>query len=119
MQSDLDFLNSLSLSDPPPSQPPTILSPFSDLPVTSTGEIDLSSLDEADVEDLLRRMEDAESAADGLESRLDNLLGTLDGLLGVLEDKEDDAGAIDPEEELGAAKENGEDSGEPKGEAKE
>ena len=102
---DLEFLNSLSL-DPtsaPPSAPApasitfTELSPFSDLPTTETGELDLSALDEADVDELLRRMEDAETAADGLESRLDGLLSTLDGMLGVLGEGTDEAGAVKAE----------------------
>ncbi|KAL8284026.1 hypothetical protein RQP46_005139 [Phenoliferia psychrophenolica] len=110
VQSDLDFLNSLSL-DPTPQAPSSTspnpsstlpeFSPFSDLPTTATGELDLTALDEADVEDLLRRMEEAESAADGIESRLDGLLSTLDGMLGVLEEGEDDAGAVAEDEKLG------------------
>ncbi|KAM0753849.1 hypothetical protein T439DRAFT_164850 [Meredithblackwellia eburnea MCA 4105] len=97
-QSDLDFLNSLSLSSTP-SRPAatdtntdtttvnpisTVLSPFSDLPTDENGELDLSALQDSDVDDLLRRMDEAESAADGLEGRLDSLLGTLDGMLGAL-----------------------------------
>ncbi|KAK4700775.1 hypothetical protein P7C70_g5469, partial [Phenoliferia sp. Uapishka_3] len=107
VQSDLDFLNSLSLNPTSTvssaSAPPTFeLSPFSDLPTTATGELDLSALDEADVDDLLRRMDEAESAADGLEGQLDNLLGTLDGMLDVLGAGDDEVAP--PEEE---AKPNG------------
>ena len=35
--------------------------------------------------ELLRKMDEAEGAADGLEDRLDSLLGSLDGMLGALE----------------------------------
>lgn len=121
MLNDLDFLNSLSLNPTSPaSTDPTSttsstfpeFSPFSDLPTTATGEIDLSALDEADAEDLLRRLEEAESAADGLEGRLDSLIGTLDSMLGVLEEGEDDAGAVGDEERLGSDGAQGKPNGE-------
>ena len=42
-------------------------------------------LDDEAIEQLLKRIESTELAADGLEDRLDQLLGTLDGMLGALE----------------------------------
>ncbi|KAK4047586.1 hypothetical protein OIO90_006127 [Microbotryomycetes sp. JL221] len=46
---------------------------------------DVDNLDDEAVEQLLRRMEEADKAAEGLEGRLDQLLGQIDGMLDVLD----------------------------------
>lgn len=43
------------------------------------------SLDEPDIEELLRRLESADGIARGVEDRLDDVIGNLDGLLKSLE----------------------------------
>ena len=45
------------------------------------------SLDDEAIEQLMKRIESTELAADGLEDRLDSLLSSLDGMLGALENK--------------------------------
>ncbi|KAI0801495.1 hypothetical protein C8Q74DRAFT_1179016, partial [Fomes fomentarius] len=42
---------------------------------------------EADVEELLRRIEAAEGLADGVEEQLDGIIGNLDNLLHDLEER--------------------------------
>lgn len=109
--SDLDFLNA-TLSTPPPAapaSPPTIPSlptlPSTDPLAATFASLTLAAkppegtLDDAAIEELLRQMDEAEGAADGLEDRLDSLIGTLDGLLGALESVKDDAGEVVEEEE--------------------
>ncbi|KAK4047534.1 hypothetical protein OIV83_005321 [Microbotryomycetes sp. JL201] len=52
---------------------------------------DIDSLDDEAVEQLLKRMEDADQAAQGLEGRLDHLLGEIDSMLDVLEPAQESA----------------------------
>ena len=100
--SDLDFLNATLSSPPAPSSPP-VVPPLPTLPTTDLLAVTLASLnlaanapegtlDDAAIEELLRQMDEAEGAADGLEDRLDSLIGTLDGLLGALESIKDEIG---------------------------
>lgn len=128
-QSDLDFLNTslaqttpqqnTTETSPEPTEPATA-PPLPTLPDTSplaplfnslslslqsvpTGA-ELDQLDEAAVMELLRKMDQAEHAADGLEGRLDELLGSLDGMLGALGgldvgDGEESAGEEEDEED--------------------
>ncbi|PSS02361.1 hypothetical protein PHLCEN_2v4054 [Hermanssonia centrifuga] len=66
------------------------------------------SLDEPDIEELLRRLESADGIARGVEDRLDDVIGNLDGLLESLESGlgEEKAVVVDPKtSEDGSGKE--------------
>lgn len=49
----------------------------------------LNSEDDANVVELLQRLEKADGVAQGVEDKLDNILGKLDGLISSLESKND------------------------------
>lgn len=93
MSSDLEFLNSLPTTTSAPSAPVSIESLeaeqaklsklLSSLSTSTDGE--LEGLDEAGVQEMLSKIEQAEAVTGGLETRLDSLLGTLDGLLSSMD----------------------------------
>ena len=104
MKSDLDFLNSLEATAiaPAPATAPADENDESALPTlpldhplyaTLSPLLDKLSLaqnapeglDDEAIEQLLRTLDDTDSAAAGLEDRLDQLLGSLDGMLSALE----------------------------------
>jgi hypothetical protein len=55
--------------------------------------------EEADVAELLQRLESADGMAKGLESRLDDILGNLDNLLVTLESSEHGGSPSNPSKE--------------------
>jgi hypothetical protein len=58
----------------------------------------LSSDDDANVIELLQRLESADGMAQGVENKLDDILEKLDGLINSLESKGDDIGGQLPTE---------------------